>query len=97
MNQIYTSLDAKVEASQWDLLKQKYAEVKQDSFPSGLLSSHLVQDTAEPKQWRIVTIWNSRAELDVYRKSVETPAWILVFRAVQTEPRLFIGEIVVSK
>lgn len=94
---IHTSLEATVEQDNWGKLKEAYTNVDKTTLPSGLLSSHLLQDQTEPNTWRIVTFWNSRRDLDEYRKSVETPAWILIFRAAGAEPKLSISEIIMSK
>lgn len=94
---IYTNLEALVEQEKWELLKKKYEEIEKGSLSESLLSSHLIQDQIEPKLWRIITFWQSREDLEKYRASVETPAWILVFRAVGVEPKLSISDIISSK
>ena len=94
---IHTNLEAMVEPEKWKLLEQKYREIDKNNLPDSLTSSHLIQDQSEPKLWRIVTFWRSRQDLDSYRKSVDVPAWILVFRAVGAEPKLSISEVIISK
>lgn len=94
---IHTILEARVEPEKWELLQEKYTEIDKNSLPLGLLSSHLVQDQTDLSQWRIITFWQSRKDLDDYRKSVETPAWILVFRATGAEPEISISEVIASK
>lgn len=97
MNHILTILEASVSPDNWEALKQAYADVSRDDLPAAVLSSHLIQETATPEIWRIITIWENRAALDAYRASVETPVWILVFRAAQADPTLIVSEIVESK
>jgi hypothetical protein len=97
MNKILTIIEGEVAESQWGILKDKYESFDKNSLPSSLLSSHLIQDINEPEIWRIVTIWESLEEMKKYRASVETPAWILVFKTVNAEPKLVINEIILSK
>lgn len=94
---IHTNLEAIIEPKKWKLLEQKYKGVNKNDLPSSLVSSHLIQDQLEPKLWRIVTFWKSRQDLDNYRKSVDVPVWILVFRAAGAEPKLSISEVIISK
>jgi quinol monooxygenase YgiN len=97
MNQILTILEARVAADKWSLLQQEYAAVDKNSLPKSVLNSYLIQDSADQEIWRIITIWENREAIDEYRKSVETPVWILVFRAADAEPTLAISEIIVTK
>ncbi len=97
MNKILTIIEAKVASDKWDMLKQEYSAVDKNSLPKTILDSYLIQDSVNPETWRIITIWENREAIDEYRKSVETPAWILVFRAVGAEPALAISEIIISK
>ncbi|OGE85906.1 MAG: hypothetical protein A3J48_01035 [Candidatus Doudnabacteria bacterium RIFCSPHIGHO2_02_FULL_46_11] len=97
MNKIITILEALVEPKNWELLQQSYSKVDKNDLPSAALNSFLVQDQSTPNLWKIVTIWQSRTDLDKYRKSVEAPAWIIVFRNAQSEPKLQITEIIDSK
>jgi heme-degrading monooxygenase HmoA len=59
---------------------------------------HMVLDTAlvrgEGNEWRIVTLWQSREQLDEYRREVETPAAIKIFRQVGAEPAVVAYEVV---
>ncbi len=97
MNQILTILEARVVSDKCNLLKQEYSEVDKNSLPRSVLNSYLIQDSADQEIWRIITIWESREAIDEYRKSVETPVWILVFRAAGAEPILAISEIIDTK
>ena len=54
----------------------------------------LVQGTADPGLWRVITIWRSRAALDEYRRSVETPGGVRILRSVGAEPRLTIFDVI---
>ncbi|MES2135321.1 MAG: antibiotic biosynthesis monooxygenase [Patescibacteria group bacterium] len=94
---LHTSLEAIVEPEKWKDLQEAYINVDRKNLPEALLSSHLVQDQSEPNLWRIVTFWKSKEDMDAYRKSVEVPAWFLVFRAAGAEPKLSISEVCSSK
>ncbi len=96
-NKILTIIEGKVSEDKWLILQDAYQKVDKESLPDSLLGSHLIQDANEPEVWRIVTIWENIEAMNTYRKSVETPAWILVYKEVNTEPRLVINEIVLSK
>ncbi len=97
MEQIFTIVEASVEEDKWNLLKEKYDEIDRTTLPSSLLSSYLVQDNNDRKIWRIITVWESLEAMSAYRQSVETPAWILVFQAVNAAPKLIINTIRLSK
>jgi quinol monooxygenase YgiN len=96
-NKVLTIITATVTKDQWDLLKEKYEAVDKKDLPSSLLNSYLIQDSKEPEIWRIVTVWENLEAMSQYRQSVETPAWILVFQAVNADPELTINEIILSK
>lgn len=96
-NKVLTIITATVTKDQWDLLKEKYEAVDKKDLPSSLLNSYLIQDSKEPEIWRIVTVWENLEAMTQYRQSVETPAWILVFQAVNADPELTINEIILSK
>ncbi len=93
MPHILTILEARVVPDKWEMLKRTYEAVDKNGLPSSVLSSYLTQQEKDPEVWYIVTIWESRQALDSYRKSVETPVWISVFRAVEGEPILTISEV----
>ena len=96
-NKILSIIEARVHQDNWELLQQNYEEVKKENLLSLLLSSHLVQDINEPEIWRIVTIWENLEAMNEYRKSVDVPAWILVFQKVNAVPKLIINTILLSK
>lgn len=59
------------------------------NMPPGILRTFLLR-VPEGHEWRILTFWRSRADLEAYRASVDVPEAIRVFRAVGSEP--VIGE-----
>ncbi len=95
--QILTIVGGKASEDKWLLLDEAYNKVEKSSLPSAVLESHLTQDIKEPELWRIFTTWESIEAMNEYRKSVETPAWLLVFKVVGTEPELIVNKIVLSK
>ncbi len=62
-----------------------------DSLPSVIRESFLLHE-ADSELW-IVTVWESSEALDGYRRSVETPGGVLMFRAVGAEPNLTVFEV----
>ncbi len=61
-------------------------------LPSVIRESFLLHE-ADSELWRIVTVWESSEALDGYRRSVETPGGVLMFRAVGAEPNLTVFEV----
>lgn len=96
-NKILTIIEGRVDQNNWALLKQEYDKVDKNNLPDSLISSYLVQDAQELKIWRIITIWESMDAMNEYRKSVDTPAWILVFKAVNAAPELIINTVTAEK
>ena len=94
---IYTNVEARVNPQKWKVLQDTYNEVQRSTLPEALLSSHLVQDEADPNLWRIVTFWKSKKDMDEYRMSVDVPAWFKVFRSADAEPQLSISEVIITK
>jgi hypothetical protein len=50
------------------------------------VESFFVHSTEDPTLWRVISVWRSREALDEYRRSVETPGGVLMFRAAGAEP-----------
>jgi len=94
---ILSIVEARVNEAQWKTLREGYEKVDRQSLPTSLINSCLVQDIKEPELWRIVTIWESLEAMSEYRKSVDTPAWILVFEAANVTPDLIINTIEIEK
>jgi hypothetical protein len=59
---------------------------------------HMVITTAlargEAGEWRIVTVWRSREQLEEYRRSVDTPAAVVIFREAGVEPTVAVYDVV---
>ncbi|HEX6207390.1 MAG TPA: antibiotic biosynthesis monooxygenase [Actinomycetota bacterium] len=54
-------------------------------LPPGIVQTFLLR-APESHEWRILTVWRSREELEAYRAAVEVPEAIRMFRAVGSEP-----------
>jgi hypothetical protein len=91
---ILTVLEATLPEGNEALLKAAFEAAGKTARPSALVRSELLQDTREPKRWRIATLWESREALVAMRSSGETPAGILMFRSAGAEPELSILEVV---
>jgi hypothetical protein len=88
---VVTMLEARVPDDHAGALIGEYRAAG-DALPSVIVETFLLH-AAGSDLWRIVTVWASRAALDEYRRSVETPAGILMFRAAGAEPSLTIFDV----
>ncbi len=88
---VFTIVSGEVVPEKVDALKSMWSEVTGGPFPPGLQRSFLLNAGTD---WRIVTMWRSREELDSMRASGETPGAIRVFAAGKSEPTLAIFEVV---
>lgn len=93
---VMTTLEAHVARENWTILERAYRDVVVRGRPAGMLGSYLIQHVTDPTLWRIVSLWSSRESLDAYRRSVESPARLEIFRAAGAEPALSIFNVVVA-
>lgn len=89
---VMTILEARVEPDRWQALERLFAEAGQDP-PRQLLQAFLTHSDAEPGLWRIIGVWESREALEEYRRAVEVPGGVAMFRAVGAEPDLTVLEV----
>ncbi|HEX9107556.1 MAG TPA: antibiotic biosynthesis monooxygenase [Longimicrobiales bacterium] len=82
---VITTLEAHVREEGWGRLQAAYADAQRE-VPPQMVRSYLVQGSADPTLWRILTVWRSRAALEEMRASVTVPAGIVIFRAAGAEP-----------
>ena len=82
---VMTVLEADVAADRWTELAEMYRKAG-ERLPSQMLHSFLVQSATERSRWRGISIWRSRAALEEYRRSVQTPEGIAMFQAVGAHP-----------
>jgi hypothetical protein len=95
MSVVVTVLEARVAAEREDDLRAAYAQAGRGVFPTGLLRSVLLRDSAEPSLWRIETTWRSRDDLEAMRqKIVGKPQGVLIFEAAGAEPTLGVFDVV---
>lgn len=92
---VMTILEAQVEEEKWQTLRDMYAS-ETKTLDDGIVQTLLVQNSREPKVWRIITLWASRAVLDEMRKSVQTPRGVFMFREVGVEPTLSVFDVAAS-
>lgn len=90
---VLTVLEAKVPENQWEALRSAYEGPITASLPPQLVQSFLLQSETDPTIWWATSVWKSRAALEEYRNSVETPGGVLLFRSVGAEPTLSIYNI----
>jgi quinol monooxygenase YgiN len=90
---VLTVLEAQVPENQWEALRSAYEGPITASLPPQLVQSFLLQSESDPTLWWATSVWKSRAALEEYRNSVETPGGVLLFRSVGAEPTLSIYNI----
>ena len=92
---VITVLEAHIEAGKAALLRDAYGAVL-GRLPPQMVRTFLLQGTADPTLWQIVSVWKSREALEEMRSSGSTPAGILMFRAAGAEPKLTIFAVAAS-
>lgn len=55
---------------------------------------HTVLVRGEANEWRIITLWRSREQLEEYRRSVGTPAAVKIFQDAGAEPTVTVLDVV---
>ena len=78
---VMTVLEAHLVPEQAAALEQIY-QAAGSQLPLQMVQTALVQSVNDPTLWRAISIWRSRAALDEYRRSVETPGGVRMFQAV---------------
>jgi hypothetical protein len=92
---VMTILEAHVAPERWTELEHLYTTTG-SRLPPQMVQTFLVQSTNDTMLWRGISIWRSSEALEEYRRSVETPGGILMFRAVNAEPTLSLFEVAVA-
>jgi len=92
---VMTILEAHVAPDQWAALQAAY-RTGVEKLDAGIVQTFLVQGSADPGLWRIMTVWSSLQVLDEMRRSKETPRGVLMFRAAGVEPALSVFDVVTS-
>ncbi len=91
-NQVMTVLEARVPADRWSAMEEGYARMA-GNRPAQLEHGFVVQSVDDPTLWRVVGIWQSRAALEEYQRSVAAPGGVLLFRSVGVEPTMSLFEV----
>jgi heme-degrading monooxygenase HmoA len=93
---VITIVTAKVAADKEAILKEAYEQAGGDQLPPFIRETFLLHEDGTDL-WRIATVWNSREELEDYRRGVDTPPAIATFRAAGAEPTLTINEVAIHR
>jgi hypothetical protein len=89
---IMTVLEGNVSPNKSSKLLDAYKETIK-VLPPEIVKTYIVKNVERENTWRIMSIWRSKEVLEEMRKQ-GTPAGVLMFRSVGTEPTLSIYEIV---
>lgn len=83
---IVTMLEGRVAAERQAELTDAF-DAAGAALPPFIVESLLIH-AADSDLWRIVTVWASEEALAEYRKAVDTPAGVRMFRSAGVEPTL---------
>lgn len=86
---VITILEAHVAETNWSAFQSDF-KARTVELPPQMIRTYLLQDTADPTLWRIVSVWESREALNEMRNSGETPTGVIMFRSAGAEPKLSI-------
>ena len=92
---VITEVEANVAEGHWELMRRSYRQLAAKLEPQ-ILRSYLLQGTSDPTLWRVMTVWVSQEGLEEYRRSVDTPGALVLFRSVGAEPTRSIFNVVES-
>jgi len=91
---IMTILEANVSQDKSQILIYAFRQ-QIAAIPPEIVHTYLAHDSKNPAIWRIITVWKSKEALGEMRKQ-GTPAGVMMFRQVNSEPTLSLYEIVES-
>lgn len=91
---VMTIVAAKVAADKEDVLKEAYEQAGGGQLPPAIKETFLLHEDGSDV-WRIATVWNSREQLEEYRRGVDTPAAIEMFRAAGAQPTVTVNEVAI--
>lgn len=84
---VVTILVAEVAPEKEAVLQAEYKQAL-EHLTAGITETFLLQDSNNPRVWRIVTVWESREALEAMRATGIPPRGPLMFRAAGAEPTL---------
>jgi quinol monooxygenase YgiN len=90
---VITVLEAQVAPEKASALETTY-RLAVEHLDAGIVQTFLIRSSQETNLWQIVTQWESREALEAMRQTGETPRGVLIFRAVDADPRLSVFEVV---
>jgi len=86
--EVITTVEGKIPVDKSEEFEEAYAALKTWPFPVGWVCSALLRNINDPEIYRIQTVWESRAVLEKFRNSGETPAAPALFKKFGAEPVL---------
>ena len=92
---IQTVVEARIASANWSRLTDFYRDTGR--LPPQMISTSLVQNASDPTLWRAVSLWTSHAALEAYRRSVDVPGAIAMFRAAGGEPAVSLWKVAASR
>lgn len=92
---VVTIVDADVEETNWETLKETYRD-ETLHIPDVIIQTFLIQSQMKPNSWRIMTAWRSQEDLDYMRKTTPVPLAIRIFKKANAEPILGIWDVLVQ-
>jgi quinol monooxygenase YgiN len=92
---IQTVVEAHVAPEHWAKLTGFYRDTGQ--LPPSMISTSLVQNSADPTLWRAVSVWKSQAALEEYRRSVDVPGAIAMFRSAGGQPVVSLWKVAAAR
>ena len=90
---VMTVLRAHVDPDRAAELERAYREAVAE-LPPAIAETFLVRDARSASTFEIVTVWNSRADLEAMRTSGATPRGVEIFQSVGAGPDLTILDVV---
>lgn len=88
---VVTMLEALVAAERSDDFVREF-ERRTAALPPPIIATFLVRPR-DGDRWGIITVWRSAEDLGTYRRSVDTPEGVQMFRAVDAEPELTVFDV----
>ena len=89
---VLTILEGLIQPENWESLREKYRGIA-EHIPKQMVSTTLSQNRVEPTHWKVISIWRSQEELTQYRKSVEIPEGMRLFKSFGVDPILSVYDV----
>ena len=82
---VMTVVEAHVAPENWSALENAYSKAL-ESLPAQIVQTFLAHSTTDATVWQVISVWRSYEALIEFRRSVETPGGVLIFRSAGAEP-----------